>query len=183
MFWQHNRACRLFVMMPDVRARKAHRSDFIRHILAQERILSVSFLYRLSCTENSVKVQPGFVPPHASACCLCRSRVQCWEERTTSCCCRNAIWLGRVRSYLQKETGCIKKNEKERDRQVVTSYSKCFRKPPAIPQTWPRAHQALRSPLSAALWLLSSSTNTTSPRPGLTLWSWRTKNCSGAGGP
>jgi len=53
----------------------------------------------------------------------------------------------------------IKKKEKERETQLVTSSSKYFGMPPALLQRWPRAQQTPQLLLTAVLGLLSSNAN------------------------
>lgn len=106
------------------------------------------------------------------------------RNREPTCSSRIAAWPDGVRSHLQEVTEHIKKKEKERERQLVTSSSKYFGMPPAILQKWPQACPTLCSCFSQLGWDGSPATPTAlSPCPGLTLRSWKTHELQQGWGP
>lgn len=95
------------------------------------------------------------------------------KRQTAYCRSRIAVRPGGVRSHLQEVTEYIKNKEKEQERQLVTSSSKCFGMSPAMLQRWPHICQVLSSYFSQLLWDHSPATLPFSPCLGQTLCSWK----------
>lgn len=116
-------------------------------------------LYR-KCTEDTATVRPI----------SCLHRFMCTGRNRAPTAAAESVWPDGVRLHLQEVTEHIKKKEKERERQLMTSSRKYFGMPPAILQRWPRACQTPCSRLSQRCWDCSPAPLTTlAPCPGLTL--------------
>lgn len=169
-FFCHDAQCQNWVRAVAVKF------NFVCHMPVQEWIASASSLYWRSCITNAPRMQPRLIPSHpcTGLCSLGRSREQHWEEHQEYCKKRVTVWLAGVSSHLQEVTKHIKKDRKDRERQLVT--------PPAsilecLQPSFRGGHMHVRhcSWFSQLLWDCSPATSTIcAPCPELTLGSWKT---------